>query len=158
MHDVAASFRHNSTQDRHAQQRQVADDVQNLVTHELVTKSQASLIQHPVRRKDDGIIERAAAYKVGASQSFNFIGKAKRSRRGDLLAEGAVIQVHGKLLNADHRMGKIDQAIDLIVIAGFNADAPVTLLERNFFAHKQRTPREWLTDDARLLNHFSENF
>ena len=54
-------------------------------------------------------------------------------------------------------MGKINQAVDLIVVARLNTDAPVPLFEGNLLAHQQGAPRQRLTDDSRLLNHLGKD-
>ena len=90
MHDVTAALSNYFSENRHTQQRQIADDVQNLVAHKLVAKSQASRIQHPVGREHNGVVEGAAADQVGAAQRLDFIGEAKGARGRYLATEGAV--------------------------------------------------------------------
>ena len=55
--DVAAAFGDDLAHDGHSQQRKVADDVEDLVTHKFVAKTQTCLIQHSVTRQHDRVIE-----------------------------------------------------------------------------------------------------
>ena len=63
-----------------------------------------------------------------------------------------------KLLHANQRVREVDQAIDLVMVAGLDADAPVALLKGNFFANQQGAPRQRLFDNAGLLDHFGKHF
>src|SRR5258705_13132463 len=84
--------------------------------------------------------------------------ETKGPRGCDLAAECSVIQVIRKLLDANHWVREIYQAVDLIVVAGLHANASVPLFERDSLAYQQRPPRQWLTDDTGLLNHLRKHF
>ena len=55
--NVAAPLSPEASQERHSQQRQIADDVQNLVAHKLIPKAQRRVVHHSFGREHDGIIE-----------------------------------------------------------------------------------------------------
>ena len=86
MQQVAAAFGLHSAQQGHSQQGQIADDVENLVAHELVGKTQSGFVQHAVLGQHDGVVQRAAANQIRASQSFDFFDESKSARRGDVAA------------------------------------------------------------------------
>src|ERR1051326_6374692 len=116
VHDVPTAFGDNLAENRHTQKREIADDVQNLVTYELISKTKTRLIQHSFRRQHDRIVERTAANQVCTSQRFDLVRKPKRPRRGDVTTESAVTEFHKQTLHANHRMREVDQAVDLIRI------------------------------------------
>ena len=60
MQKVTAALSFDAAQKHHAQQRKVADDVQNLVAHELVGKAQAVFVQHPVLGEHDDLVLQVA--------------------------------------------------------------------------------------------------
>ena len=57
MHDVTAALSDDFAEYRHAEQRQIADDVEYLVTHEFISKAQTGFVQHSFRRQHDRIVE-----------------------------------------------------------------------------------------------------
>ena len=129
VHDVAAAFGNDLAQNWHSQEREVADDVEDLVTHEFVAEAQACFIQHSFRREYDGVVERPATNQVCASQFVDLVGEAKRARGGDVAAEGAIVQFHKQALHPDHRMCEVYEAIDLICVCRFDTDAAIALFE-----------------------------
>ena len=84
---MAAAFSLHTAQERHAQQRQVANDVQNLVAHELIGKTQTGLIQHAMLRQYNRIVQRTATDQVRTPQGFDFFDEAKSSSRSDVARE-----------------------------------------------------------------------
>ena len=57
VHDVAAAFGDNLPQYRHSQERQIADNVENFVTHEFISETQTCFIQHSIGRQYDRVVE-----------------------------------------------------------------------------------------------------
>src|SRR6476469_9429441 len=86
------------------------------------------------------------------------MGEAKGARRSDFPAESPIVQVYRKLLHANHWVREVNQAVDLILIAWLNANAPVSLLEGDSLANQQRPPGQWLTNNTGLLNHLRKHF
>ena len=66
---VPAAMRHQMADDRVADERHIADHVQNLVPHELVVEPQR-VVQHAGIADDDRVLERAAE-RAGAISSMN---------------------------------------------------------------------------------------
>src|SRR6185295_925721 len=116
MQKMAAALGAHPAENRHSQQRQIANDVQNLMAHELVRKPQARFIQHAVLCQYDRIVERAAPNQVSFPQSFDFFDESKSARRSNIAGERSVIQSKRTMLNADQRVGKVDGAIYLITV------------------------------------------
>ena len=58
---------------RHSQQSEVADDVEDLMPDKFVVESKRRFIQHAVRRENDGILSRASESKVCLSQHLDFL-------------------------------------------------------------------------------------
>src|SRR5260370_21795492 len=125
MQQVPAPLSRYASQQRHAQERQVTDDVQNLVTDKLVGKAQPRFIQHAVSGQDDGVIERSSANQVRPSQCFNLLDKSKRPGRSDVPRKRTVIQGDPAMLQADEWVREINNTIDLITFGGLDADPPV---------------------------------
>ena len=124
MHDVTAALRNYLAQNRHTQQRQIANDVQNLVAHKLVRKAQAGFIQHAVLRQHDGVVKRTALNQIRSTQGFDFFDESKSARRSNVARERTVIQSNGAMLYADERVRKVDETINLVSVRGLDADAP----------------------------------
>ena len=68
-----------------ADQRQVADHVEDLVAHELVFEAQR--VQHAGVADDDGVLERAAERQAVLAQPLHFLQEAEGARRGDVSAK-----------------------------------------------------------------------
>ncbi len=92
MHDVTTPFRGDAAQQRHTEQCQIADDVQDLVSHKLIPEAQLLFVHHSFRREHDGVIERATADQIRPLQLFNLRGKAERAGRGNLAIERSIIE------------------------------------------------------------------
>src|SRR5258706_2794610 len=144
MQQVTAALCRDPAEQRHTQQSQVANNVENLVAHELVFPAQTRFIQHAIPRQDDGFIERTAANQIRASQRFDFFDKSKRSRGSNLAGKRAVIQSNRAMLHADQRMLKVDEAIDFISISALNRDAAISGYCREPFSNRQSPDCAWL--------------
>src|SRR5688572_17040024 len=93
--------------DGHSQQREIAYDVEYLVTDKLVVKPQRGLVEHTVRRQNDGVVERAAQGEICPSQHVDLVCKAKGAGRRYLFAERAVLKYKPKRLPPDKRVREI---------------------------------------------------
>ena len=89
---VAAAMRDEMADDRIPDERHVADDVENLVAHELVLEAQrverAGLAEH------DRVLERAAERQPVLPQHLDFLQEAERPRRRDLFDERLLGNLH----------------------------------------------------------------
>src|SRR6266849_1925777 len=132
---MAAAFSLDAAQKHHAQQREIADNVQNLVAHELIRKAQAVFVQHPMLGEHDGIIERSSLDQICAPQGFDFLYESKGARRSNVARERAIIQSNRTMLDADERMRKIYHTINLERIGWFEADPAIARFDADGFAH-----------------------
>ncbi len=82
---MAGAMGDDVTDDRISDERQVTDDVQDLVTHELVFEAQG--VQHAGVADDDGVFERAAERQAVLAQPFHFLQEAEGARGRDVIGE-----------------------------------------------------------------------
>lgn len=73
--------------DRHSDQGEIPNNIQDLVPDKFIVESQWCIVKHAVRRKDDRIVEGAPESKVCLSQHFDLMCKAESSGGSDLLSE-----------------------------------------------------------------------
>src|SRR4051794_38663156 len=112
--------------DRTADECEIAEQIENLVAHELVAEAElaahdALVVEH------DAVIDRAAARETGSAELLNVAHEAERAGGGDLLEEAVVIEVELERLAADARMVEIDLVLENQAIRRGNADAFVAV-------------------------------
>ena len=83
MQGVAGAIRNKASQNRLADQRKIPEQVENLVTHKLVRKSQRRFVEHSRLRQNDRIFQRSAADQPARLQLLHFMIKPERPRRRD---------------------------------------------------------------------------
>ncbi len=85
-----------------ADQREIADDIQDLVPDEFVLEPEriqdAGLAQH------DGVFERAAERQSTLAQHLDFLQEAERAGRRDFIDEDRFVEIDRLLLMAQQRM------------------------------------------------------
>src|SRR5687767_4482292 len=154
---MAAALGADEAEKRHPEEREVADDVEYLVADELVGAAQGLLVEHPVGREHDGVVERAAADEVGAPERLDLLGEAEGAGRGNLAGEAfGVERVEAVVLAADERVPEVDRAVYLAALEGLDRDAALALLDRDAPAHAQGPPRGGLLDHTGALDHLRE--
>ena len=104
---MAGAMRDDVTDDGISDQRQVADDIENLVADEFVFETQR--IQHAGVADHDGVLERAAERQAVLAQPLHFLEEAEGARRGDVIRE----RCFGDALRA--RLVPQQRMIELIV-------------------------------------------
>ena len=97
---------------RSAQQREVADQVENLVAHVLVRPPQP-VVDGPVGSDDERVAGRPAASQPLLLQGFGFALEAERARGGDLARERFLVDRERELLGADGRPGIVERVRDV---------------------------------------------
>src|SRR5262249_44076803 len=117
---VPGARRAHVTQHGHSGERQVADDVQNLVAHKLVVESQRLLIEDAVARQRDRVFERAAARQTVLAQRLDFLYESEGSGRRALFWIIAGANDDLAPLLADHRVIEVNQAGDAEFAGGLN--------------------------------------
>src|SRR5262249_15062795 len=101
MQQVSTALGADAAQNRHTQEGQIADDVEDLVTHKFIGKAQAGFVQHAVPGEHDRVIERSAPNQVSAPERFNLLDESKGARGSDVPGKRAVIQGKRTMLDAD---------------------------------------------------------
>ncbi len=105
--------------DVHAEQGEVADDVEYLVTNKFVVETQRRFIEHSVGRKDDRIVERASECEIRLAQHFDLVRKSKGPCRRDLSVEQrsdeCLPRVRGPTLKANFASQEIGQLRRLLI-------------------------------------------
>ncbi len=74
-----------------ADQRQVANHIQNLVADELVFEPQR--VEHAGLAEHDRVLERAAERQAALAQHFHFLQEPERARRRDLVDEHLLVEI-----------------------------------------------------------------
>src|SRR3989449_1685511 len=104
---VAPVARDDVREDRAAEEREIADEIEDLVPDELVAVAQA--VERPALREHDRVVERAAAREPVLPHDSQVLEKPVGARRGDVLDEGALRDRKSTRLNSSH--GYISYAV-----------------------------------------------
>ena len=95
---VTGSRRHDMRLQRHPEQHHVAPDIENLMPHEFILKSQRLLRENLVAFDDHRAIERTALDLTEFQQFFDIFVDRKRAGGGDLRDIGIRINRQRKML------------------------------------------------------------
>lgn len=112
----------DAPEEREADEREVADQVEGFVAAELVGIAERA-VHDAVFGKDDRIVEGAAADQAHRTERFDIGFEAEGAGAGENLAKRFGIHEQFDLLLADERMGKVNVAADAEFVGGINADA-----------------------------------
>ena len=113
-----------------ADERQVADHVEDLVADELVLEAQG-VVEDAGLAEHDRVVERAAEREPALAQHLHFLQEAERPRRRDLLDERLVGDPHRPGLMPEERVIEADAVGDLEVIRRIERDPLVPLRQRD---------------------------
>jgi hypothetical protein len=142
---VARPVRLEMAEERGAEERQVADEVQQLVPYKLVGK--------PERTVDDFLIVqdqrvgRAAAERQSLTPELgNVFQEAEGARRRDLLEKSPTGEAEGARLGPNSRVRKLDTIAQPEIVVGKDGEAGVAILEeeRPNDAHSLPFLGQWL--------------
>ena len=147
---VAAAMRDEVADHRMADEREVADDVEDLVAHELVVEPQR-VIQHARFAENDRVVERSAEREAALPQHLDFLQEPERPRRSNLLDEALLVDLHRPRLVPEQRMVEADAVSDLQMFGRIERDALVTLRERDRTNDFQVAARRLQPLDPRLV-------
>src|SRR5215472_2810169 len=142
-------------QQRQASQGQVTDQVQRLVTTELVGKAQRA-IHDAVVSKHNGIFERSAADEAHGAQRLDVPLEAERPRPRQQMAESVGANDHFHFLLADQRVREIHIAADAKLLGWINADPSVAFANFQRLQHLQITALAAQLAQARSFEHLHE--
>ena len=137
---VTAAMRHEMADHGVAHQREVADDVEDLVTHELVVEAKG-VVEHARLTEDDRVVERAAKSETALAQHFDFLQKPERAGRRDVFDEALFADLHRARLVPQQRVIEADAVGDLQLLCRVESDALVALRKRDRPQHLQVATR-----------------
>ena len=132
---VAGFVRDQSAQHRLADQCKIPEQIENLVTHELIRKPQRSVVQHPVSREHNRILQRSTANKTAGLQFLNFVVEAERPCRRDEVRIVRSRELDVQALLADQRVREIDIVTDTERIGRINAERLFAFLQNELFSN-----------------------
>ena len=91
MNPVPGTFGFDQSKQGHPKQRQIADDVDDLVTYKLIIEAKAFAIEDTaLGRQHDRVVQRASPGEAHPSKFFDLIQKPEGPRRSHLLGKLAV--------------------------------------------------------------------
>src|SRR5690242_13681176 len=119
---VARLPRDDAAANRPAEQIEVADDVEDLVAHELVLEAQRRIHDALVADEDE-VVEPAAGGEAHALERLDLLHEPERARRRDLARERLrTVEAERVLLAADRR-GVLEEIAHLEPVARLDRDA-----------------------------------
>ncbi len=111
-----------------AEEREVADEVQHLVAHELVGEAQRRVVD-TVAREHNAVIARCAADKAHVQHRALLLEEAEGTGSGNVFHVAAVGQLDLEALAADQGMREIDSVADGVALSGIDADELLALVQ-----------------------------
>src|SRR5262245_37247177 len=146
---MAAPLDGEVTLDGHAEQRQIAEQVEHLVAHELVRPAQPVAIQDAVVVHHHGVVEVAAPGQAVAPEHLDLPQEAEGARAADLLLEDVPVDLQiPDLLPADRRMREVDRVAHAEPRARLDADGAVAVANLESATDAQAPARGVLLEDA----------
>src|SRR3954447_3261982 len=112
--------------DRAADEREIAQQIEDLVADELVAEAEVAA-DHAFVVEHDAVLDRAAAGEAGSAHLLDIAQEAKRAGRRDFLEETVVVEVELQRLPSDDRVAEIDLVLEDQAIRRRDADALLAL-------------------------------
>src|SRR6202012_4928570 len=125
MHGVSGTLGNNTSLNPASGKREVTNQIEYLVTNELIGKTQWPIL-HGFAGKNNGGRVRNTANQAHIAQLGLIFLPSKGACRSDQVGVGARLDVAQKAFPANGR-GEIDQIVDLVSRAGIDADELVAL-------------------------------
>ena len=151
---VPGPVRHDVPDDGVSDQREIADDVEHLVTDELVLEPER--IEHTGFAQHDRVVERAAERQAVLTERLDLFEETERTGRRDLLAERLFRDPHRPRLMAQERVIEADAVGDLEVVGRIERNALVAARQRDGPDHFQVSPGRREPLRARLVYEVDE--
>src|SRR5262245_9524563 len=107
MHSVTGTISNHVGQNSPPNQRQISNQIQDLVPNELVWITQGRIYQ-TVAGKDDRVLLRGTADQALLTHELGLVKEAEGAGGGDFREIVAVGQIQCPALAADQSMGKVD--------------------------------------------------
>ena len=149
MKGVTSALDDDVALDGHADQSEVADQVEDLVPHELVGPAEAVAVEHAALVHHHGVVEIAAAGETVAPQGLYLVEEAEGARPTDLALEALSAQRESlECLATDGGMGVVDGVADPERATGIDADRPLAIANLDGLADAHPPALGSLVEDA----------
>ena len=155
MKRVPGAMRHEMADDRVADEREVANRVEDLVADELVLEAQG-VVENARLAEHDRVLEGAAEREPVLPQHLDVLEEREGSCRRDLFDERFLGNAQRPRLMAKERMIVADAVGDLEVIGGIERDSFVATRHRNRPDDFQIPAARLLPLHARFVNQIDE--
>src|SRR5690349_10522842 len=130
MERVSRAMGHQVTDNGIADEREIADRIENLVADELVIESKG-IVEDAGLAENHRVFERAAERQAVLPQHLDVLQERERPRRRDLLDERLLGDAQGPRLMTKQRVIVADAVSDLEMIRRVDRDALVAARQRN---------------------------
>ena len=124
---------------RAADQRQVPDDVEDLVAHELVLEPEGA-VQDPLLAHHDGVVQGPAEREALLPEQLEVLQEAVRPRGGELLDEDPLGRHERRDLHAHRRMLVVERVADAELGRRQELDPAVLVADPDRLEHSERRP------------------
>src|SRR5207253_7112018 len=124
---------------RTADQRQVAIEIEDLVAHEFIAKSQRT-IHDAALIEDDAVLDGAASGQTCGTELLDIAHEAECPCRSDLPGEVVMFGIEVKRLLADRRLRKVDLVLQHQAIRRHHADALLAIDDFDWFSNAEHRP------------------
>ena len=112
MQRVPGADRQDLSDDRHAQERHIADQVEDLVAHEFIPVPEAVLIEQPLIGQNERVVQRPTETQSGLPERFDLAEKPEGAGRSDVADKTVGRPIIGVGLASDQRMVIVDGVRD----------------------------------------------
>src|SRR6266849_9808623 len=137
MEGVPGPMRGDLASDRTADQREVAQQIEDLMTDEFVAEAERP-VDHGVVVEHDAVLDGPASRQARGAKLLDVADESERSRRRDLAEEIVVVIVELVGLPADGRMVEIDLVFQHQAIRRCHADALAVVNDFDGLAQTQQ--------------------
>src|SRR3954469_7743715 len=157
VHSVSGPIGHDAPEYAMAKQREIADQVQNFVPHELIRITQRAIL-HPVTREHDRVLLACAADQSHVAHRFRFVQKTEGPCRGDVARVQVAREIDFERSLPDQRMGKIDgvRYAVAVVFHRIDPDELATFAHFQLFADSHIATLAALLLQSNALHHVDE--
>src|SRR5579863_10335695 len=152
MHGVTGAVGDHFAENLLAQQREISDQVENLVAHEFVGETERAVLD-AVAREHDAVFPRRSANQSHVAHGLLVLARAEGAGGGNVLQVAAVGKFYLEGFFADERVREVDGVRNRIRVAGINRNKFVPLAHFQLAANLQIFARAPLLAYASLANH-----
>src|SRR6266478_8949264 len=151
MHGMTGPVSNHIAQDLPSNQRQITDEVKNLVTDKLIVKTERRIHQASLG-EDKGVFIRRTPNQTLLPHRFGFMQKTKCARGSNIRDVLLIRKIEAKGLVADQRMGEVDGVRDGIRFGRVYTNEFVGLAQLKGTGNPNVSPRTALLANAHLAD------